>query len=249
MPSWRPTASAVVLPSPVSMTTRTPAAFSACSACGVVALMGSAIATKPASLPPMPTKMTVAAFWRCAFGGAARLADVDAVLGQELARCPRRRPAPSTVPMTPLPTGESKSVTGDKRKLALLRVHHDGHAPAGARWRARRWRASAARRRRRSRCAGSMWTTFGRPSVSVPVLSTHQRVDLLHLLERLGIADEHAVLRALADADHDGHRRGQAQRTGTGDDEHGHRRDERVAERRRRAPDQPGRRRSAPPPG
>ena len=141
--------------------------------------------------------------------------------------------------MTPLPTGESKSVDRRQRKLALLGVHDDGHGQG----------CSLARSTLASFCstssaekpgAGSMWTTFGRPSVSVPVLSTHQRVDLLHPLQRLGIPDEHAVLGALADAHHDGHRRGQAQRTRTGDDEHGHRGDERVAERGRRPPDQPG---------
>ena len=98
--------------------------------------------------------------------------------------------------------------------------------------------AAAARRRRRSRRRldlDDLRAALGQGAGLVD----DQRVDLLHPLERLGVPDQHAVLRALADADHDRHRRGQAQRTGTGDDEHGHGRDEGVAERRRRTPDQP----------
>src|SRR3546814_968184 len=52
-------------------------------------------------------------------------------------------------------------------------------------------------------------------------LVDHKRVDLLHMLKRLGILDENAEPRAPADAYHDRHRRRQAQRAGTGDDKHG----------------------------
>ena len=44
-----------------------------------------------------------------------------------------------------------------------------------------------------------------------PRLVDHQRVDLLHPLQALGRLDEHARPGALADGDHDRHRRGQAQ--------------------------------------
>ena len=75
-----------------------------------------------------------------------------------------------------------------------------------------------------------------------------ERVDLLHALERLGVPDQHAGLRAAADADHDRHRRGEAERARTGDDEH--RRRPRRARRRSaaRAQDAPRRRRRGPPP-
>ena len=68
-----------------------------------------------------------------------------------------------------------------------------------------------------------------------------QRVDLLHPLQRLGVPDQHAGLRAAADADHDRHRRGEAERAGTGDDEHGDGGDEPVGEARLRPEDRPGR--------
>ena len=146
---------------------------------------------------------------------------------------------PSTVPTTPLPTGESKSVTGDSGELALLRVRHDGHRQ---RVLARALDAGELLQHVLGREAGRRLDVNDlRPSLGQRAgLVDHQRVDLLHALQRLGVADQHAVLRAAADAHHDGHRRGQAQRTGAGDDEHRHGRDERIAERGRRAPDQPG---------
>ena len=68
-----------------------------------------------------------------------------------------------------------------------------------------------------------------------------QRVDLLQPLQRLGVLDQHAGLGAAADADHDRHRRGEAERAGAGDDQHGDRGDQRVGEARLRAPDRPRR--------
>ncbi len=59
-----------------------------------------------------------------------------------------------------------------------------------------------------------------------------QRVDLLQQLERLGVADQHAGLGAAARADHDGHRRREAERARARDDEHGDGVDERVREAR-----------------
>ncbi len=58
-----------------------------------------------------------------------------------------------------------------------------------------------------------------------------QRVGPVQHLQRLGVADEHARLGAAAGADHDRHRRRQAQRTGTGDDQHGHRPQDSVRQR------------------
>ena len=67
-----------------------------------------------------------------------------------------------------------------------------------------------------------------------------QGVDLFHALQRLGILDQHAGVRAAADADHDRHRRGQPQRAGAGDDQHAHRRDQPVGEARLRPERRPG---------
>ena len=59
-----------------------------------------------------------------------------------------------------------------------------------------------------------------------------ERVDLLERLERLGVLDEHARRRAAAGADHDRHRRREAERARAGDDEHRDGVDERVREAR-----------------
>ena len=53
-------------------------------------------------------------------------------------------------------------------------------------------------------------------------LVDHQRVDLFHALQRFGVLDQHAGLRAASDADHDRHRGGEAERAGAGDDQHAH---------------------------
>ncbi len=71
-------------------------------------------------------------------------------------------------------------------------------------------------------------------------LVDHQRVDLLHPFERLGVADQHAGLRAAADAHHDRHRRREAERARAGDDQHADRGDERVGKARLRSERRPG---------
>ena len=59
-------------------------------------------------------------------------------------------------------------------------------------------------------------------------------------LQRLGVPDQHAGLRAAPGRRHDRHRRRQAERAGAGDDQHRDGGDERIGERRRRPPDRPG---------
>ena len=51
-------------------------------------------------------------------------------------------------------------------------------------------------------------------------LVDHQRVDLLHVLQRFGILDQHTGRGTASDPDHDRHRRGQTKRAGAGDDQH-----------------------------
>ena len=79
---------------------------------------------------------------------------------------------------------------------------------------------------------GTIDTSFGLPSVSVPVLSTTSVSTLLEPLERFGVFQQHAGRGAAAGADHDRHRRRQAQRAGAGDDQHRDRADQRVREPR-----------------
>jgi hypothetical protein len=52
----------------------------------------------------------------------------------------------------------------------------------------------------------------GRPTVSVPVLSITSVSTLLQPFQRLGVADQDAGRGAAPDADHDRHRRGEAER-------------------------------------
>jgi hypothetical protein len=66
-----------------------------------------------------------------------------------------------------------------------------------------------------------------RPSLGErPRLVEDQRVDPAQLLDRLGVAEEHARGGAAAHGDRDRHRRCEAERAGAGDDQHRHRVDE-----------------------
>ena len=71
-------------------------------------------------------------------------------------------------------------------------------------------------------------------------LVDHQGIDLLEALQRFRVLDEHAGAGSFADAGHDGHGGCETERTGTGDDEHGHGGNHCEAERRRRRPHHPG---------
>ena len=52
-------------------------------------------------------------------------------------------------------------------------------------------------------------------------LVQHHGVHPVQVFQRLGVLEQHAHLGATAGADHDGHRRGQSQRAGAGDHQHG----------------------------
>ena len=71
-------------------------------------------------------------------------------------------------------------------------------------------------------------------------LVDHQRVDLLHALQRFGVLDENAGLRAAPDADHDRHRRGKAERAGAGDDQNADGGDQPEGDARLRPEHRPG---------
>ena len=76
-----------------------------------------------------------------------------------------------------------------------------------------------------------------------PGLVDHQRVDALQLLQRLRVADQDPRMRAAADADHDRHRRGEAERAGTRNDQHRHRGNEAEGKSRLRSEHRPCRKR------
>ena len=129
---------------------------------------------------------------------------------------------------------------GRKLDLAFGRRRDDGAGRADARSIARRWRRVAARPSS-SKPSGALdrddlGLAFGQRAGLVD----HERVDRFHALQRLGVADQNARLRAAADADHDRHRRGKAERAGAGDDQHRDGGDQRVGEARLRPERRPG---------
>ena len=69
-------------------------------------------------------------------------------------------------------------------------------------------------------------SNVGRPSVSVPVLSTMSVSTLRRFSMAAGVAEQDAVRRAAPGGHHDRHRRRQSQRAGAGDDQHGDRVDQ-----------------------
>ena len=128
---------------------------------------------------------------------------------------------PSTVPQRAL-AGRRVEVRAPAR-VAMPRssaARDDRRRRADARSRARRWRRAAARSVSSKPAAGDD-RRHGRLALGQRAgLVDDERVDLLHALERLGVLDQHAGLRAAPDADHDRHRRREAERAGTGDDQH-----------------------------
>ena len=140
--------------------------------------------------------------------------------------CRARRLGPRPRPVTPLPVTASKSFGLGDLDAALAARLRRSPRPAGARSPFRGWRRGRAARPRRSRRPRSTSVSFGLPSVSVPVLSTISVSTLGEALQRLGVLDQHAGLRAAAGRRHDRHRRRQPQRAGAGDDQHRDRRDD-----------------------
>ena len=153
-----------------------------------------------------------------------------------IAALPSATRRPFTVPVTPLPVTASKSVAARDRRAALPRRLRRSPRPADARNRAPALAASASSRPS-SKSFGRDHVGQLRPALGQRAgLVDDQRVDMGEALQRLGVLDQHAGLRAAAGRRHDRHRRRQAQRAGTGDDQH---RDRRRRWRRScRAPDQ-----------
>ena len=239
MPKRLATASAVVRLSPVSMTTRTPAATSALSASGVRGLDRIGDGDDAGRLAVDGRGKSR---WRRP-GAAARLpgraAAVSILSSARNFALPSASRLPSTMPITPLPAGASKPRTvrqfdlalgggrDDRRRQRMLAAALDAGSEAQH---LRLVEAGQRDDRHHLRLA------FGERAGLVD----HQRVDLLHAFERLGVLDQHAQLRAAADADHDRHRRGEAERAGAGDDQHAHGGDQPEGKARFRPERRPG---------
>ena len=246
MPSLRATASAVVRLSPVSMTMRMPSACSAAIASGVVALIGSATPSRPASRPSTATNITVCAVARAA-PRRARPASPTSTPSSSMQRAVAerdargRRPCPST----PLPVSDSKAPAAAERDAALVARPRRSPPRADARCRARGSPRGAAARSRSTPAGGDdrhqPRLAFGQRAGLVD----DERVDLAQHLDRLGVPEQHAQRRALARRDHDRHRRRQPERARAGDDQHRDRVDQRVAPAAARARRAPRRRTSA----
>ena len=201
-------------------------------------MTGSAMAMAPATLPSTPAKIAVAPSSPQLVGRRRERADVDAVLAQEgrvaehdLLALDRAERALA---------GRRVEVAHRRRgDAALLRGVDDGERErmlAGALDAGREAQdlglGEALRRDDRRHRRLALGQRAG--------LVDDERVDLLHALQRLGVLDQHAGLGAAPDADHDRHRRGEPERAGTGDDQHGDRGDEAVGEPRLGPPDRPG---------
>ena len=147
-----------------------PSAASALRASGVDCLTGSAIANNPASSPSTAMLMTVVPSPRRRSPSALSNA-VSTPRDVSKFELPSRTVLPSTLPATPLPVGESNSSTLPKSRLRSLAARMIASASGCSLARS----TLAARRRissSRNPIAGTIATTFGLPSVSVPVLST-----------------------------------------------------------------------------
>ena len=238
-------ACAVVRLSPVSMTMRMPSARRASSAACVDALIGSAMAMTPAALPSTPTKIAVAPSARSSLGLAVERGRCRRPALRGRSRCRATTRLPSTVPSAPLPVGESKSAAGASMSLRALCRGNDGRCqrmlagPLDAGGEPQEVRLVEAGGRHDG---GHCRLAFGQRAGLVD----DQRVDLLQPLQRFGVLDQHAGLGAAPDADHDRHRRSQAERARAGDDQHGDGGDERVREARLRPPDHPRGKRQRP---
>ena len=136
------------------------------------------------------------------------------------ARLPTSTSRPPAVPRMPCPVSDSKARGGAARRRRGRAPPRRRRRPADARSPVRPLPASASTS---SSVNGGTATTARHPRLSFRQragLVHDQRVDPLEPLERFGVSDQHARAGAPARADHDGHRRRQAERARAGDDQH-----------------------------
>ena len=218
IPTWRATASAVTRASPVSSHTSMPAARSSRTASADSALTGSEMATRPAAAPSTATNTTRPALGRRGIGRRRERAQVHAALRQQPpdARRPPRRHRSARA--RPAPTIASNASAFAKPELRLAGPAHDRRAQRVLRAR------SPARRPDRGRAPpskpgrGNDRDHRGLAQRERPGLVEDDGVDPARGLERLAAADEDPRLGALAGADHDRRRRGEAHGARAGDD-------------------------------
>ena len=201
----------------------------------VDSLIGSATPMAPAALPSTATNITVWPWLRALDRAVAQLAGLEA----ELAHHARiaDRDALAVDDARHAASGDRGEILGRReRQAALLRRGDDGGAErmlaaaleAGGQ--AQRSRFSS--KPRDGRVAE---TNCGLPSVRVPVLSTTSVSIFSRRSNASALRTSTPAMRAAPRADHDRHRRGEAERARTGDDQHGDGVDDGISERRRRA--------------
>ena len=179
MPRLDATDTAVATLSPVIITTCTPSAASMRRASGVDCLIGSASPSKPARRPSRATYITVCPSSRSA---APRSASADVPMPRSVinASLPTATARPPTLPVIPLPVWEAKlSDAGTECPFSIAPA-----TIAAASGCSLDFSKAAASARKLSASppefapmasgpsTASTETSFGRPSVSVPVLST-----------------------------------------------------------------------------
>ena len=164
--------------------------------------------------------MTLAPALRSVSACAAR-ASTDTPASFINAALPSATARPARRPRTPMPLLDSKPSGALERETALARGANDRGrqgmlaALVDARGQAQHLVLAMA--------GGGDHPVQGRLAFGQGAgLVDDQGVDLAQVLDRRRIAKEDALRRRLAAGHHDRHRRGEAERTGAGDDEHGH---------------------------
>ncbi len=149
---------------------RTPIACNARSAEGVVTLIGSATAIRPAARPSTARNITLAPSARRRRASASS-ADTSTPVSRISAVLPSASAWPSTWPRTPMPLEDSKSCAGASA-MPRSRASATMACASGCSLPASRLAASRSASFSSNPLAGIRTRNAGRPSVSVPVLST-----------------------------------------------------------------------------
>ena len=148
---------------------------------------------------------------------------------------------PSIVARIPAPGTASNAAASGNGHPAVLAERRGRRPPrAGAPIRARRRRRGAATSASSTPSATTTSVTCGRPSVSVPVLSSTTAPTLSSRSRASRVPEQDSVLGALPGPDHDRGRRRQAEGARAGDDQHRDGVEQRQVERRLGSQEQPG---------
>ena len=241
MPSLRATACAVVRLSPVSMTMRMPSARKRGERLrgGRLDRIGDGDdAGEPCRRRRRRSRLRRRARRRsaCAASGAVSIPSSARKLALPSAIALVRRPGRRR----PCRWGNRNRAGAGERDAARVRPPATMAAASGCSLARSTLAASRSNSSSSKPSAATIAVTAGLPFGQRAGLVDHQRIDLLHALERLGILDQHARLRAAADADHDRHRCGKPERAGAGDDQHADRGDQAIGEARLRPEHRPG---------